>query len=154
MASKYKLSSRTPFSGQVHVFTSPTITVVDSTTTNLAMDLPPGCYRVVVIVQVVGSSDNTVTITMAPYADTNQSEVGANMGFVVSGAASGVNTVATSTSAGTTNTVLFLTGGTSAVPFPGQAVPLAFGMLVSTVTNAGAGSAVGTYTITAVAVEV
>lgn len=152
MASQHAFRSRVPQVGSVQVFESATITVVDNTTTNLIMDLPPGVYYVSFMVKAVGVSDNTITCSLIPFADSAQSDVATGYGLVIPGSGSPAATFATTAGAGTV--VLLAMGmGTAGANMAQTPLPIMFGCRVTTLTNTGAGAAVGTYTITAMAVE-
>ena len=151
MASQYSLLHRVSRLGSVYVYDS-TVTVVASTTTLHTFDLPPGAYRIGGVLQTIGNANNTVTLTFAAFADENQVEVGANMGFNVHGAAGGVSTLAGAAAAGTTNNMVHLAGSTPASNVSiNTLLVLPFGLRISTVT--GAGTAAGTYKVRFVAVE-
>lgn len=150
MASKYLFQSRAPSKGAIFTYESD-VTIVASTATQHVIDLPPGNYYLAMLLQSVANANNSVTLVIAPYMDSTQVEVGANMGFLVSGANSPVATITQSAAAGTTNSYLFLLGGTPAVPAVGP-VTLAFGARITTTT--GAGTATGAYSVRVMAEEV
>lgn len=155
MASKYLLKSRVPDSGQVYCFESAAVTVVDSTTTHFICDLPPGAYRITVLIRATGNADNTITTTVLPYAtaaqdDTN--DVGVALGLIIPGGSS-VGAVTTAASAGIVNTFAFVVGSAGSNMSVNLPIALPYGFRVTTVTNAGAGAAAGSYTVTVIAVE-
>jgi hypothetical protein len=153
MASQYSFRNRVYAGRQVYVFESATITVVDSTTTHLVMDMPPGLYVMSFVVRAVGVSDNTITATMLPYGDATQADV-AGAWYVAYPPAAPAAFIATTAGAGTVSMYGHPTGTTGSNMALSTPLPVQYGCRVTTVTNAGAGAAVGTYTITALAIEV
>lgn len=152
MASQYTFKNRVSHHGMVHTFKPAAVTVVDSTTTLHTVDLPPGEYAVTVVVLSSGSTDNTITLKINPYVDSAQSTIGAAYGFVLPGSSTCVTFSAVAAGAAT-SVVAHLVGSAGSNMSVNLPVVIPYGLRIGTTTNAGAGAAVGTYSVAVVAVE-